>query len=226
MRFKLLVLGSFLAILITSVADARPFRPGMIPNGFPAAGGCLACHTGFPRPGNSPSNVFDLEVEARVAPDGEEAFWNAELAALDSDGDRFTNGEELGDPDGVLEPGTASVGHFALVSSRPGSAESVPPLPKSVAVLNIEVDPAEEDPDVGFSRSISGYVLDFEFTGSTNSEGAASVALRAPAGLQVYEAWCQRLLFSTIVECGWRHPGSVVKHTHPGRPHYRHHSES
>ena len=76
MRFKLLVLSSFLAILITSVADARPFRPGMIPNGFPAAGGCLACHTGFPRPGNSPSNVFDLEVEARIAPDGEEAFWN------------------------------------------------------------------------------------------------------------------------------------------------------
>ena len=160
-------MGSFLAILITSVADARPFRPGMIPNGFPAAGGCLACHTGFPHPGNGPRNAFGLEVEARVTPGGEEAFWNAELAALNSDGDGFTNSEELGDPDGVWEPGTASVGHPALVS-RPGSAESVPPPPKSVAVLNIEVDPAEEGPDVSFSRSISGRVLDFEFTGSAN----------------------------------------------------------
>ena len=126
----------------------------MIPNGFPAAGGCLACHTGFPRPGNGPRNASGLEVEAHVTPGGEEAFWNAELAALDSDGDGFTNGEGLGDLDGVLEPGTASVGHPALVT-RPGSAESVPPPPKSVAVLNIEVDPAEEGPDVGFSRSIS-----------------------------------------------------------------------
>ena len=178
MRLKLMVLAVFTGLISISVADARPFRPGMIPNGFPAAGGCLACHTGFPRPGDGPRNAFGQEVGKRVTPGGQEVFWGPELAALDSDGDGFTNGEELGDPDGIWEQGTASVGHAALVS-RPGSASSVPPPPKSVAVLNITVDPAEEGLEVSFSRSISGRVLDFSSSSSTSSEGTASATLRA-----------------------------------------------
>jgi hypothetical protein len=179
MRLKLMVIAVFTGLISMSAADARPFRPGLIPNGFPAAGGCLACHVGFPSPGNGPRNAFGQEVETRVTPGGQEVFWGPELAALDSDGDGFTNGEELGDPDGIWEQGTASVGHPALVS-RPGSAASIPPAPKSVAILNITLDPAEEGLEVSFSRSISGRVLDFSSSTSTSSEGAASATLRAP----------------------------------------------
>ncbi len=42
--------------------------------------------------------------------------WGPALAALDSDGDGFTNGEELQDPNGTWEVGSAAPG--APTSSR------------------------------------------------------------------------------------------------------------
>lgn len=82
---------------MTHSAVARPWRPSQIPNGDVYS--CTTCHTT-----EGPRNVFGLAVEARVTPGSEDPFWDAELAALDSDGDGFTNGEELGDPDGDGTP--------------------------------------------------------------------------------------------------------------------------
>lgn len=51
--------------------------------------------------------------------------WNTALAMLDSDGDGYSNGEELGDPDGAWRAGTAFPGTCGC-ASRPGFAAYTP----------------------------------------------------------------------------------------------------
>lgn len=85
--------------------QARPYRVDLIPNGN--VYGCSTCHDAG---GGGPRNPFGHSVEEVVV--GSAPFWTAALAALDSDLDGFTNGEELGDPegDGVVDP-TRMVSH-------------------------------------------------------------------------------------------------------------------
>ena len=98
----------------------RSFRVSQMPHGSKFS--CNTCHTSG---GGSPRNAFGLDVESRVSPGGNESFWSPELAAMDSDGDGFTNGEELQDPNGEWVTGTANPGDVNLVTN-PGSASSVP----------------------------------------------------------------------------------------------------
>lgn len=93
-------------LCVAAPSDARPARPGQIPNGF--TNGCANCHVD-PR-GGGPRNPFGVMIEDNFL-DGEGAratvMWGPDLAALDADNDGFTNGEELGDPDGAWSSGDA-----------------------------------------------------------------------------------------------------------------------
>jgi hypothetical protein len=65
---------------------------------------CVSCH-GDPTGGGS-LNAFGQNVEKGFLSASRylgDVLWGPTLAALDSDGDGFTNGEELGDPGGVWE---------------------------------------------------------------------------------------------------------------------------
>lgn len=102
--------------------QARTFRTNMLPNGNTFS--CLTCHnssTGGSR------NLFGQDVEAFVTPNGSQQFWSS-VFNLDSDGDGFTNGEEMGDPEG---DGRATPGFRA---SRPWLATSVPVINKPPTV--------------------------------------------------------------------------------------------
>lgn len=74
-------------------ADARPFRPGLLPNGD--VNTCANCHVS--PAGGGARTAFGEDVRANVSIGGMEFFW-ADVCNLDSDGDGQTNGEELGDP--------------------------------------------------------------------------------------------------------------------------------
>jgi hypothetical protein len=88
----LVVVASSMA-LASQPAQARSFRVSQVPNG--GGFGCVLCHTG----GNGgPRNTFGMAVEESLV-DGN-ANWAA-VYDLDPDNDGFTNGEELGDPDGT-----------------------------------------------------------------------------------------------------------------------------
>lgn len=87
----------------------------MIPNGNVFS--CRTCHNSVF--GGDARNPFGLAVQAITGSSGV-AFWSPTLAAMDSDGDGFTNGEELGDPDG---DGTPMDGHEV---TNPGDAQSKP----------------------------------------------------------------------------------------------------
>lgn len=107
---------SLIGISLCHEAEARNFRTGLIPNGD--VNSCANCHN---NPGGGGArNPFGEAVGALVDPGSADAFWSPALAALDSDGDGATNGEELGDPDG---DGTPDAGAEV---TNPGDPASVP----------------------------------------------------------------------------------------------------
>ncbi|HEX7862979.1 MAG TPA: CHRD domain-containing protein [Verrucomicrobiae bacterium] len=116
---------ALLAILAPS-AVGREWRVGQLPNGN--AFSCANCHTSAG--GGGPRNSFGQAVEQRVSPGSFDEFWDAALAALDSDGDGFSNGTELRDPDGDGQP-SASTG-----VTNPGNAASRPASAPTVSITN------------------------------------------------------------------------------------------
>lgn len=120
----MLSLSRFTAIALTILflipfqsedAHARPARVGLIPNGDQNR--CANCHIN--PGGGGPRDPFGLDVEPLVS-GGQQEFWDAVLAAEDSDDDGFTNGEELGDPDGDGIP------NRSVNITLPGDANDAP----------------------------------------------------------------------------------------------------
>ena len=84
--------------------------------------------------------------------DNDIVLWGSELANMDADGDGFTNGEELGDPDGTWLEGDPSPGDPADLGN-PANPDIVPNLP--------EPEPtAVEESSWGAIKRLSRLLLD------------------------------------------------------------------
>ena len=129
MKSRLLVASLIIVFLSITFLTARSFRVGQIPNGSEFS--CENCH--FNPGGGGARNAFGEEISGGFLSNGN-VVWGAELASLDSDGDGFTNGEELQDPDGAWIQGSAAPGDPSLVTN-PGDPSSTPD-PVSVAEYN------------------------------------------------------------------------------------------
>lgn len=158
-------------VLFLGQADARLFRVGMLPN---APASCNTCHTSG---GGTPRNAFGVAVGGLVTPGGREDFWAPGLAILDSDGDGFTNGQELGDPDGDGVPNPNAR------ATRPGDASSFPqsvvlavPQDQAVAVVNVTQNGVPVvGATVSLSQSVAGVATLFAWSATTNENGVAVV---------------------------------------------------
>ncbi len=127
-----IVVAALLLMNASHDLDARDRRVNQIPNGLQFD--CQTCHQSF---GGSPLNDFGLDVEANfLTPSGAagNVDWIIELAMLDSDGDGFTNGEELQDPLALWSSGEPRPGEKTLLSN-PGFGTSVPDGPGSNVVV-------------------------------------------------------------------------------------------
>ncbi len=109
MRYALFAL----VLLVASPAFAREFRVNQVPNGPEFS--CDLCHDN----GNF-GYVNPFGVNVLDALSGGNVQW-AELAARDADNDGYTNGEELGDPNGLWRSGQP---HPGGRPSHPGYYES------------------------------------------------------------------------------------------------------
>jgi hypothetical protein len=123
---------SLAVILAAPQVDAREFRVFRVPNGTVFS--CQTCHvlsTGGPR------NPFGLAVEAKIgSTPADVPFWDAALASVDSDGDGFSNGTELGDPDGDGTPiQGAQVTNPGNSASKPNSAPNFTSSPVTTAAI-------------------------------------------------------------------------------------------
>ncbi len=120
MRYLLIIV--FFAVLLL-VADeslkSQSFRVTQIPHGSKFS--CATCHVSAG--GGGTLTPFGQDVELTLQ--GGNVNWNAALASKDSDGDGFTNGAELQDPNGTWKVGQQSPGSAASVSN-PGLASSIP----------------------------------------------------------------------------------------------------
>ena len=137
----------------------RNFRVSKTPHGSKFS--CNTCHNSG---GGTPLNSFGLDVNARVTPGGREDFWGPELAVLDSDGDGFTNGEELQDPDGAWTEGSANPGDASLVT-HPGNADDFPTsvlfadnIPFRYELLNNYPNPFNPSTTIRFSVAEASHV--------------------------------------------------------------------
>lgn len=113
--------GLFIVGLAAQV-EARPKRGGQIPNG--SVNRCANCHVN--PDGGGPRNAFGQMVGANFLTAAGDVIWGPELAKLDADSDGFTNGEELGDSEGIWVTGDAAPGDPGVVT-KPWDAESHPP---------------------------------------------------------------------------------------------------
>ena len=108
----------FIIVALTAADTfARQKRVTQIPNG--STFGCTTCHTGF----GGPRNDFGLQIESSFLDGNGDVIWGEALAALDSDNDGKSNGEELQDPTGTWAVGQANPGDVSLVSN-PGDPNS------------------------------------------------------------------------------------------------------
>ncbi len=131
-------------------SDARSFRQDEVPNGSRV--GCTLCHVGVGGPRNAFGEQCNQSQE--IPGDGESpARWEL-IYNLDADQDGFTNGEELGDPDGTWRPFQPQ----PTYRSHPSDPQSVPqgepdpepePEPEPDTGDNDDVPDAEQPtPDV------------------------------------------------------------------------------
>jgi hypothetical protein len=119
-RLLLFAGSSSIALLVwvAGEAVAKDRYVGDIPNG--SLNGCFNCHVN----GEDPDDEFTdfgtdfKEIGGRS--------WTPSLATEDSDGDLFTNGEELQEPDGTWTTSDPDPG-FATVVSLPGDILNFPP---------------------------------------------------------------------------------------------------
>jgi hypothetical protein len=107
------------AICLANPGAARESRPDQLPNGNVFL--CASCH--IPQGRSGPLNAFGELVQARFLNRAGDVLWGRELASLDADGDGYTNGEELGDPEGTWRRGEPDPGDPAQVT-RPWDADS------------------------------------------------------------------------------------------------------
>ena len=118
LRSLLSTLALLCLLFAGAKAEARSSRVSQIPNGSQA--NCIACHVAS---FGGARNQFGTQIEfsfLTVSGAAGSVVWGPALAALDADGDGYTNGEELGDPTGAWRPGNPNP--TLLVATLPGYA--------------------------------------------------------------------------------------------------------
>ncbi len=191
-----------LSLGLASVAEARTQRVQQVPNGEDFQ--CGICHTNaFPTGAdNGARNVFGQQVEQNLTGGGsvatQEVDWHA-IYDLDADEDGFTNGEELGDPEGQWQQGDEPPEDYE--PSDPSDPDDTPDLGDDGADAGGTPDAGAGDDagdspdaapsdDTGDGTTIDDGTVDTEegcsTTGLNNSAPASLVAALLVFGLAVF----------------------------------------
>ncbi|MFH1052205.1 MAG: T9SS type A sorting domain-containing protein [bacterium] len=155
---KLLYITLGAVFLITLAVFSKSAFVSNIPNG--SVNSCNTCH---PNGNTHQFNTFGNASKSYLS--SGKINWSAQFATLDSDGDGFTNGEELQDPEGTWQQGNPAPGEASLVTN-PGDASSFPntsfvedfPISSGFKINSIYPNPITESSHFEFSLTKSGYL--------------------------------------------------------------------
>lgn len=151
MKFSLPLLIIVIALLFVSNLYTRPWRVAQIPNGSKYQ--CLNCH--FNIEGGGPRNPFGQTVEDNLS--NGNVRWDL-IFNIDSDGDGFTNGQELQDPNGQWAIGFPDPGDVNLVTKQwdPKSKPATSEIENSKSQISSEIYPNPVSNTINL-RFISNY---------------------------------------------------------------------
>jgi hypothetical protein len=99
---------------------SKSFRVNQIPNG--SINSCSNCHTS--QFGGGLRTNFGNDILSNYLDNTGNVIWGSQLAQIDSDGDGYTNGWELGDPNGSWVIGNNNPGDQQFVTN-PGDINSL-----------------------------------------------------------------------------------------------------
>lgn len=133
-----IIIFTFVAVVLSCTLFAREFRVAELPNGI--VHDCTTCHVSQT---NSARNAFGKIIQTSyltIAGANGHVKWSKALAQLDSDGDGFTNGQELGDPNGTWVAGQPDPVSTSTISN-PGDKNSKPVISSVVDFLSNNDNP-------------------------------------------------------------------------------------
>lgn len=141
---------TLLTIILSAAIFSFPFRVDQLPS---SKFGCVSCHIDFG--GNEELTPFGEDAQDTF--NGANVDWSR-LAALDSDGDGATNGEEFGDPEGTWKPGDEETDPSLVTNPNdptdfPTSVEAE----KIFADLKIGPNPSDNYLSIEFNLKRSGF---------------------------------------------------------------------
>lgn len=160
MKRNIILFAFVFTVFSLTFLIARSYRVDQVPHG--SIVGCNTCHTNG---GGTQRNSFGLAVQLITGSENVN-FWGPSLASLDSDGDGFTNGEELQDPNGEWIPGNPLPGDVSAVT-HPGDPNSFPPvtsvdiiteLPNKFELKNNYPNPFNPTTTISFNLPQNSYV--------------------------------------------------------------------
>ncbi len=187
MAYSYLFLSLVLVLTSASSVSARSKRVNQIPNG--SVNRCANCHVSAS--GGGARNSFGNAINGgflTASGNAGNVVWNSSIASMDSDGDGFTNGEELGDPNGTGSPiSGAQVTNPGDANSKPEVVQNRAPVLASIPnatvkegeTLTFLVEATDEDNDQivyaasglpsggSLSDNSFSWVPDFEQGGNT-----------------------------------------------------------
>jgi hypothetical protein len=138
-------------VLTSTVVISQSFRVTQIPNG--GINSCQNCH--ISALGGGTRNSFGQAVENGFLNFQGNVQWGPQLAALDSDGDGFSNGVELQDPNGTWTGGStgdpSKVTNPGDPSSRPNpTLVEVESIPQQYKLFNNYPNPFNPSTRIAF----------------------------------------------------------------------------